>query len=597
MSLEEIENSNIQNIKSKLSNDFSYQKSFIKLLNQVINNSILGNKEEILTLEKINNMLPVLIQGLGLPFCDLISNDPDILNYYCNIYSQKEKNSEKAKNILINFINVFNFESIDVNPSIDLIERLREIEPDLFNEIEKNKRTDKTELERIYDNLSELFSIWRISINIEDNLENDFFQQFQISLNEIINKIDELDKSNKYPKASTEFFREKIKKYENENRKKTNTFEKKMDDNLLSSKNSNSNSNIYNSNPISHNKKNNLNYINITPFNSSNNINIDIEFEIDKIMKKLKEIPLKNRTSFYKDEILAEGEDEYTEFKNYFFPLNEKQGEELKRQFCGFLNSRGGRLYLGINDQKIVKGVVLNYKKCDALRNLLVNYTYEFYPKCRLDKIKVFFIPIKSMKDNKFINNLFIVKIIVLQGEPYILYSMTNKGFNSSIRLQGQCANLTAEEIYKEIIKRGELKNNIENIQNYNKDFNDPEPEINYEVKEEINDENDWIINNKKNSENTVEIPKNKKKKLNKRDIYVVEVKNIDANLESKKVYDFFNGCGCIYQKFFAKNGKSRGYGILKFSSEYLANSIIDKFNQTKLGENNIVLTLRKHNK
>ena len=208
MSLEEIENSNI---KSKLSNDFSYQKSFIKLLNQVINNSILGNKEEILTLEKINNMLPVLIQGLGLPFCDLISNDPDILNYYCNIYSQKEKNSEKAKNILINFINVFNFESIDVNPSIDLIERLREIEPDLFNEIEKNKRTDKTELERIYDNLSELFSIRRISINIEDNLENDFFQQFQISLNEILNKIDELDKSNKYPKASTEFFREKIK--------------------------------------------------------------------------------------------------------------------------------------------------------------------------------------------------------------------------------------------------------------------------------------------------------------------------------------------------------------------------------------------------
>ena len=596
MNFEGAENSNIQSIISKLSNDFSYQKSYIKLLNQVINNVISGNKEEISTLDKINNMLPNLIQELGLPFCYLINNNQEILNYYCDIYLKKEENFEKAKNILINFINIFNFESIEVNPSTDLIEKLREIEPDTFKEIEKNKRLDKTELEAIYDNLSDLLSTWRLSINIEDNLENDFFQQFQITLNEKINKINELEKQNKYPKATIEFLREKIKNYENENKKKSNTFEKKLNNNLLSS-NSNSNSHIYNTNPINNKQNNNLNNIIITPFNSSiNNKDIDNEFDIDEILKKLREIPLKNRTSFYKDEILVEGEDEFTEFKNYYFPLDEKQGDELKRQFCGFLNSKGGRLYLGINDRKMVKGVVLNYKRCDALRNILVNFTYEFYPKCRLDKIKVYFIPIKSMNDNKFINNLFVVKIIVLQGEPNILYSMTNKGFYSSIRLQGQCANLTAEEIYKEIIKRGSIKNNIEIVKNINKDFDDPEPEINYDAKDENNEERDWIINNKKNQEN-LPIPKIKKTKINKRDLYVVEVKNIDANLEVKKVYEFFNSCGSIYQKFFSKDGKSRGYGILKFSSEYLANSAIDKFNQSKLGENNIILILKKHNK
>jgi len=258
------------------------------------------------------------------------------------------------------------------------------------------------------------------------------------------------------------------------------------------------------------------------------------------------------------------------------------------------LNSQGGRLYLGINDDKIVKGVVLNYKRCDALRNLLVNYTYDFYPKCRLDKIKVYFIPIRSMKDNKFINNLYVVKIIVLKGESNILYSMTNKGFNSAIRLQGQCANLSAEEIYKEIIRRGAIKNNYINLEN---DFKDPEPEINFDVDQDNEIDGDWIIKDKKKKKKKKEHDKikqkNKRIRMNKRDIVVVEVKNIDTNLEVKDIYDFFNGCGSLSQKFFEKDKKSRGYGILKFSSENLAKSAIDKYNQIKLGANNLILILR----
>ena len=614
---ETYDNINIINIKpilSKLSNDFSYQKSYIELLNITIKKSISGDEKEIKTLEKMNDMLPYLIEELGLPFCDLINNNPEILNYYCNIYLKNEKNSEKAKRILINFINVFNFQSIEINPSVDYIEKLKDHEPNLFKEIEDNKRLNKTELENLYDGILELFSIWRISINMEDNLENAFVKQFELSLEEKYDKINEMEKEQKYSKATIEFFKEKIQDIEISIKKmikiKPKTFEKQLDkDNeVFPNKNDDNEHSKYHSNPTNHNipkkilKKNNntnnndSNYNNITEFNVSNDNNIDNEFNIEETLKKLKEIPLKNRTSFYKDELLAEGEDGYTEFKNFNFPLNEKQGEELKRQFCGFLNSNGGRLYLGINDQKIVKGVVLNYKRCDALRNLLVNYTYDFYPKCRLDKIKVYFIPIKNIQDNKFINNLFVVKIIVLQGEPYILYSMTNKGFNSSIRLQGQCANLTAEEIYKEIIKRGALQKNYEAINhNMNNEFKDPEPEVNY--MENDNDDDGWIINEKKNSNReNKEVRRNKKKKMNKRDAFVVEVKNIDVNLDIKEVYDYFNGCGSVYKKFFSKNGKSRGYGILKFSSEHLANSIINKYNQSKLGTNNIILKMKKNN-
>ena len=599
-SYENKENQNIQPIISKLSNDFSYQKSYITLLNQTIKNSISGDKKEISTLEKINNMLPSLIKELGLPFCDLINRDPDILDYYCDMYPK----DEKAKNILISFIDIYNFESIEVNPSDDLIEKLKKYDPDTFKEIENNKRYNKTEIESLYDGLSDLFSVWRISINMEGGIENDLFQQFQNSLKEKYDKLNEIEKENKYPKATIEFFRDKMKNYElsikkiDINKKKANTFEKKIDNKLFSPNNNLEKPNCH-SNPNNNEKininNNNLNNINITQFNISNDSSS--EFNIEKILKKIKEIPLKDRTSFYKDEILAEGEDEFTEFKNYVFPLNEKQGEELKRQFCGFLNGQGGRLYLGINDQKVVKGVVLNYKRCDALRNLLVNYTYDFYPKCRLDKIKVFFIPIKSMKDNSFINNLFVVKIIILQGEPYILYSMTNKGFNSAIRLQGQCANLTAEEIYKEITRRGALQNNFANNNIINNDFKDPEPEINYNVGNEI-DEDDWIINDKKiNKKNgTNNSHRNKKKKMHRRDLFIIEVKNIDVNLDTKKVYEVFNGCGSIYQKFFSKDGKSRGYGILKFSNEDLAKSTIDKFNQSKLGSTNILLIMRNKN-
>ena len=90
-------------------------------------------------------------------------------------------------------------------------------------------------------------------------------------------------------------------------------------------------------------------------------------------------------------EELAYGEDELTEIKHYIFPLTKDQEKQLKRQYIGFLNSHGRRIYIGIDDHKIIKGVVLIYKNCYLFRNRLVGYSNDFFPKCRLDKIKVLF--------------------------------------------------------------------------------------------------------------------------------------------------------------------------------------------------------------
>ena len=129
--------------------------------------------------------------------------------------------------------------------------------------------------------------------------------------------------------------------------------------------------------------------------------------------------------------------------------MSKEDGEELKRQYCGFLNSQGGRLYIGINSQNIVKGVELNSKTRDNSRNNLVNLTFDFYPNIRLEKIKVYYIPVKDRKTKKFINRRYVVKIRIFPGDPEYLYSMTSKGYHSTIRRNNQYYELNSTEIYK----------------------------------------------------------------------------------------------------------------------------------------------------
>ena len=143
------------------------------------------------------------------------------------------------------------------------------------------------------------------------------------------------------------------------------------------------------------------------------------------------------------------------EYKNYSFPFTENHKEEFKKQICGFLN-----------------GILLKYHDRDKNTYEIVNLTYDFYPKCRTF-IDVSFIPIRN-KDNNYIKNLYVIKIIVSQGDTNQLYSYTKNGFNSFLRLKGQCINLTAEEIRNELFKR--QKNPEKKINS--KEFKDPEPEI-----------------------------------------------------------------------------------------------------------------------
>ena len=554
---------NINVIISNLLNDFNSQKEFIKILNDYINQVCTGDKEAISKIQTINSLIEGNIETLGISFCDLLFNNTKIMNYYYGNIME----DDKVKEILIKIIKVFNFASTYKNPS-DILKDFLKNKNIKLRQAQVNKRKEINDIESLYNELS-------IIVNSTKEVKN---EEKQSIINEKMNKINEIEKRNIYPKATIEYFKEKI--------NSLFTVKEEQKDVLDAKQNQEQNGDIQ----------------------SSDNTQIKIHPNIDynliyEELKQLRKIPLKNRTFFYKNENLIEGEDEFTEFKNYFYPLDEEQEKEIKRQYCGFLNSNGGRIYIGIKDQKIVTGIELTYKDQDLFRNSLVLYGSEFYPRCRLDKIKVYFIPIKNMLTKQFINNYYVVKIIILPGNPFKLYSMTYKGFNSAKRLQGQSVNLTSDEIEKEIVERALLKLNAPFQLNTNYDeFNDPKPEINmdYIDKKENEKENEKekeknIDGPMKNPKNNNNINSNNKNKNNNFECIVL-VKNIDKNLKVKDINKYFNGLGCSQQKFPKKEGKSTGVGRLYFANEETANEVMKKFkNETLGGNRKIVMKLQKY--
>jgi hypothetical protein len=541
---------NFNEIINSFSNDFNKQKNFIQNLNYLTNFIYFGNMQMTSSLEAINNILPYIMKKFGLPFCDLMSHYNNIFKYYISMYITNK--TDIIKYILITFIKVFNFKSYTKTPADALIEVLKNYDND-FELIANEKRTEKNEIEEIYDTL---------------NLPN--LNEEKIKL--LIKQINEVEKRNIYPISTIQYLKEKLDLI-------WGNSQKKNINNLIDS--------INNINNICNIIKSlqNFNYlffVNNMQINNNNINNFRNGLNADEI-NKLKEIPLKDRVYLYSEEDLNDEEDEYTEFKNYTLPFSPEIIYELKRQYCGFLNSHGGRIYIGINDLRIVKGLYLDNTQIDTIRKELINYINDFYPECRTNKINVYFIPIKSKQTNQIINHLYVIKIIIMPGEPYHLYSLSNKGgFISTLRLPGQCINLTAEEIYTEIIKRGELLKRSDNNEENRK--GDIKENIYEELNENINESENEETDEK--SDNT-----NNKKKV----IYVVKITNIDTSIKIKDINRFFNGCGSSEQKFPAKEGRSTGFGEIIFSKKETAKKLIEKYNRIKLcGTKQITMKLKK---
>ena len=189
------------------------------------------------------------------------------------------------------------------------------------------------------------------------------------------------------------------------------------------------------------------------------------------------------RKFFIQNETIQYDEDHNIEYKMYTWPFYEYNENNLKKAICAFLNSKGGRLYIGITDNRVVKGIKVSPKERDNVKILIQSqYLATFYPDCR-HLVQIQFVPVKDSHQTQYIKSLFIVKIIVEQGNPDRLYSCDKFCFKAFLRLDAMCLNLESSRIEEEIIKRKtDPKSKIDASE-----FNDPAPDKPIENQEDIN--------------------------------------------------------------------------------------------------------------
>ena len=566
----------LQLLESSLTN----QKNFIIF----IKNNFDGfpKLKSIKNIKQIFYILPNLIKQLDLPFSSLLLEENELMQLFIEIYVYYNEFSKQISSIFEIIYILFDIieEYLIENPMDEWKDILFDL--DIMNENEKYiSKNGLTNVQTMFINLNNLLDNWVLYRNMGNNIEEENIQSLDEYLKIYSEELIILQNDDYVSIAILEYFDElilKIKDFRNE--KFIEEYQ-------------------YIKNEISlEDQFNNLNINEIgIPITNKNENKIKRQ-NIKEILSNLHKIPLNKRTFFYKNEKIIEDESLSIEYKDYYFPFGDKQILELKRQICGFLNSEGGRLYIGISDQKIIKGIVLNYNSLNSFQNLLFNCINNFTPKIPNDKIKIYYIPIKTIENDQYIENLYVVKLIIYPGEPTILYSISPKNLYSSIRLQGQCANLTAEEIHKKIIERHKKGNKTININEI--DFEDPPPEFNLDNDNNIiEDEEDEISqNNKKGNFTLVGRKRNKKKKnyktKNKLGIIIsIKMYNIDENLLAKDLKNYFKDSGCFSLQFFQKrNGKSRGFGFLYFSDEKIANYFIEKSSNMKIG--NKIIKLKK---
>lgn len=576
ITLEALKNFDILIRKLKMS--LNNQKQFLIELNNKLSSFLKNNKnnEESLLIEELITKLPEIISILGIPFAYHFLNQDNVLIKFLSLYYQQYE--EKVSKIFKTCLNIFSFSLY-----YDYINSLKFelIEIGIIQKIEEysNKNCNMNPEQVIFENISSMLNKLKQLKDI--GIDKDNISKFENDYNDIIKEINNLHTKMKISLAQIEFYEELIKPF--------GDYLKSMHKNNIKEEEKNTELKL-----------------------STNDENKNIIKEKDPIL----DIPLEKRTFFYKDEKIKESRNQVIEFKQFSFPLNQDNRDEIKRHFCSFLNAEGGRLYIGINEKNIVEGIVLDNKRRDIIRNKLINLTFDFYPKCRVDKIFVYFIPIKELKTKIFLPKKYIIKIRIYPGSPEVLYSMTNKGgYYSTIRRNGECIDLDSIEIYNEIIRRDEYRNILNNNDNSyilkETEIKDPEPEINLldlendEKNETQKAKPSSISTNNNNLNNTKKIiiersinahkaikGNAKKNLIIKEGTITIKVTNIDENLPLNEVNKAFNGCKCSSQKFF-----KTGYGYVNFSNLNDANNCLVNYEGKKLGNKKLKLIIGKMEK
>lgn len=550
-------------MESNIQEKYSYPKTKKYILDflNFMENPNLKQEDFALLPEKLDFLIQASTD-LGLPFIYLLldlksKTEKNLGSFLIILYfeGKEQQKIEKLFNIILEAFNYIGPKNIFISNPIEK-EFLNNIENIGILENNENKpRPEGTLIENIYFKIASAIDTYNTCINISDDSEEGI-KELKVKYDECRKDIKDLkeNKNLKNIKYTLDFFNDLL---------------NKIDFNRIYKKEEN--------------------YSN----ENNNDINLSLSHSLSKSLSQhLERIPLKKRQYFIINEIVNEGEDYETEFKNYRFFENEEiipkeQSEKIKHLICALLNSRGGRIYFGITDNKIVKGNKLTYQNQDELRLKLLNLTTNFYPECKATKISVHFIPIKD-KNNKFLIEQYVTKVIVKQGDTDKLYSISNKVYDSYIRLQGQDSHCSPYVIEKEILER---KNNPKN-KIPDEEFIDPEPEKNL-YKYKINNYEDFKYRKKFYDERN---EKRKKIKYFRENCINIRVENIDKGTEIFLLYSLFEEFNDVILNsiFFEENGYSLGYGYLDVKDIDSAQKIIEIYDNFDINGKKIHLFIKK---
>ena len=533
----EVEHDNtLDKVKSLLSANLSKQELYIIKFKDSIK-EIIYIMETPSKLDELFSTFAELVKYLGITFCELIKRDEELLNLLFNLLLQ-ENMANKVQEIFFNILQIYNYSSKGINFGDIIKDRLSQC---FCNFPLQEKRPSQNVIEKLVDEINAFASLVNEpSIIQEKDCLKTSFEELEFDVNLLFD-------TDKYPRYISEFFSKEIKKIKDVLTLSQNIiFNNDKHEQEKSQKEIINEQRIAIKNPI--NEK--ADSINDAHFQ-------ELALNADSIEKELKE-KLENRTFFFYGEILSQGEDQFTEFKDYP-DIDNRLRQNLIRQYLGFLNSKGGFIYLGITDLKEVKGMNLNYKECDNQRSNLFNLTNNFYPRSRLDKIEISFIPVIAQKTLKKIQDLYVVKIHISAGDPSSLYVAGNSKHEmySAIRRQTQVLNLTLEEMQTEIIKRSQLNKLCFEIIDTSIIYDNP------------------LINKFK-----------RENKIVRKCGYKLKIANIDKTLKIKDIKRIFKTYGCKVRKFKEKNGKTNGEGYVTFDNEEKARKAMDSLGDSNLGGN-----------
>uniref|UniRef100_A0A670YRF2 Schlafen like 1 n=1 Tax=Pseudonaja textilis TaxID=8673 RepID=A0A670YRF2_PSETE len=149
----------------------------------------------------------------------------------------------------------------------------------------------------------------------------------------------------------------------------------------------------------------------------------------------------------------------------------------LRKYTCAFLNSEGGSLFVGVEDNGLVRGVKCDHKEEDRIRLLTDSLLKTFKPQVFPTAYTLSFVPVIKAEDTGIF--LKVIRLSVHppkphaepllyetdQGEVYLRRDGSIQGPLSGSAIQEWCRQKWTQEIKKLEVKTGDLLKEKENLQ------------------------------------------------------------------------------------------------------------------------------------